>query len=582
MVTQELALDDSGDIRNVRDVASLARTDATLKDELSGIPWICPVCRAPMGIKFGNKGVIERGKESHYFHKPPYSVLTNHEPESELHRNAKAYFKEIIGSELERLLSEGTIVSYEWPRTEEVLCEWSARADVFFSCVGADGTEVLHAMEIQYSDISPGDFSRRHEEYRKHGILDTWIMGEDFAKFSASQFGSFGWVNLKSAIQPLIETFGHALAFKSESKELFVLLPAPKKRKVSSYVNPIPTDPSGYMYCGPDSVYKGNFKGWRVTLVPETDCPTLKRHIDDYRERDSDGAMKRPAHGTDFIMFRHTPPPFWFDLKTGAPLILKQLSELSAEAYQSEAKTITAFREDAEKERKKKEEMSKWVERAKSNHAELNVIYALCTLWSLSDLALGDLWNGDSKAYSNFMLAGDRCEDVLESILAVMLRLKQANFVMETNQNRGRQFFREFDTHLWWYVKLLEGCLRSDGIFWWNKPSFEAFLLWVRSAKAGRWMGKVREEERHIAIDRVFADYRLWMLMGTVDRDHYDLGRNGWFPFFVNGHLSWNNWLSDIYWLIISPDFKGRIRSHADVVKTIFRLPNTGRLSLEK
>lgn len=52
-----------------------------------------------MSVKFGNKGSVERGKETHFFHSAPYPG-SDHEPESEIHASAKLRFVREISASL--------------------------------------------------------------------------------------------------------------------------------------------------------------------------------------------------------------------------------------------------------------------------------------------------------------------------------------------------------------------------------------------------------------------------------------------------------------------------------------------------
>jgi len=124
---------------------------------------IAPCCGARLILKWG------RQKVRHFAHAPktncPYERWT--EPESPEHLAGKA----LLFDWCQRVFATtARLIALEHPLPETL-----QRPDVYVEL--ADGTR--YALEYQRSVLSPGEWEERHEGYRRLGIEDIWIFGEN-------------------------------------------------------------------------------------------------------------------------------------------------------------------------------------------------------------------------------------------------------------------------------------------------------------------------------------------------------------------------------------------------------------------
>ncbi len=124
---------------------------------------IAPCCGARLILKWG------RQKVRHFAHAPktdcPYERWT--EPESPEHLAGKA----LLYDWCQRTFgATARLIALEHP-----LPQTFQRPDLYIEL--ADGTR--YAFEYQRSAISPGEWEERHEGYRRLGIHDIWLFGEN-------------------------------------------------------------------------------------------------------------------------------------------------------------------------------------------------------------------------------------------------------------------------------------------------------------------------------------------------------------------------------------------------------------------
>ena len=120
----------------------------------------CPLLGCP-SPRFNIRNCHVSGRRDHFFHA---DGDPGHEPESLAHQIAK----NALAAQLRRCLSDGWTVS-----VDDHALDNGQRPDVN---VYRDGKLVV-AVEIQYSPITPQEWTRRQQGYRDRGVCGIWFFG---------------------------------------------------------------------------------------------------------------------------------------------------------------------------------------------------------------------------------------------------------------------------------------------------------------------------------------------------------------------------------------------------------------------
>lgn len=558
---QEIAKDSSWGIVRISDIIALVQNGEP-KESFLDNEWLCPVCESPLSIKFWHKGEIKGGRKTHFFHKVK-TPLTDHEPESELHRSTKEKIQILLKEDLIKKKLVWKIYDFESPRLEEVLCDGNSRADIYFSITLNDWEIKDYAIEVQYSSINPELFNQRHKEYQKNGIIDIWIWGVDFLgeKESSTPHRNDGLAKIKPKVilESVIEAFDSVLLVDLEWNVIVNLFSVPNQesRKI---IHSEDIDRSGYMYYWKS--YGLEWAFWKTTNAFVFERPN-EENIDDHLESIEISYHSSPYIQAEFILVREPIDTIGYDYIWGGKSSFDLFKTVSESFYVAE-------RDRLKSEKQEEIESDEQAKKILSQNGQLYVINALCALWMLLEKIFNEFWNYNnaSKFQPFFTYRQDQKIRNLDIVSALNHIVKQIAYIRKSERNKDMWNYYWFDKFLRKYIYFLQQFIESDGIFADKSPTFTEFNKQVEAVSA--WCLWDIWTEEYWALPFDFLREELKEL--DWDMDWFNLKREYWLPAILWALQSTPQWLNNVFNLIHSQSGKEILSKHVLLAEEIFAI----------